>query len=69
MGEEKKRRKVEKEMVGVGRVEYCSSLRIVLRKKIGVKSKEWKRLEGCWDELMEYLNDTETQGQHDKVRS
>ena len=51
--EEKKRRKADKEMVGVGREEYCSSLRNVMREKCGVKSKEWKWLDGCWDEIMD----------------
>ena len=37
VGEEKKRMKVEKKMVGVGRVEYCSSLRIGMREKFGLK--------------------------------
>ena len=37
---EKKRRKAEMKMVGVGRPEYCHSLRIVLRNKFGAKSKE-----------------------------
>ena len=42
------RRKREEERVWVGREEYCNNLRDVMREKLGVKSKEWRCLNGCW---------------------
>ena len=64
--EEKTRRKREEKRICVGKEEYCNNLRNMTRRKLGDNSKEWRRLCGCWFEVVdrvyaEYLGSWENQ--------